>query len=427
MTNDPPSPASADPSAGRNQVELPRPTAAPMILSLGMVLLAAGFILGTAFLVVGAVVVVAGLAVWVGQMLPGRGHVHEPLVEPERRPRPVQGQAGKVERLETGMPGYRLRLPVRVHPISAGVKGGILGGLVMPIPALIWGWLSGYGVWYPVNLLAGMMLPGIGSMPDDELRQFHATLFTVAVLIHVVTSLVVGLVYGVLLPTLPEIPRPLAWGGLLMPVLWTAASFGLMEILNPVLRRNVDWPAYIGSQFIFGVVSALVFMRAERLGEIPAALLGGAAGGLVMPLPAVLWSLSTGHGLWYPANLLAAMVPGLGGRSVEELEQFHAGWLTWAVVLHAALSLDFGLAYGLVLPKLWPIPAPLAWGGLVMPILWTGASFGLMGVVNPVLQQRVNWPWFIVSQFVFGVAAAIVVVRSETVPVPPAGAAAGPT
>jgi len=77
--------------------------------------------------------------------------------------------------------------------------------------------------------------------------------------------------------------------------------------------------------------------------------------------------------------------------------------------------------YGLLLPRLRPIPGPMAWGGLVMPLLWTGISYGLMGVVNPVLQQRVDWPWFIASQFVFGVAAAIVVVRSETVHIPPAG------
>jgi hypothetical protein len=29
------------------------------------------------------------------------------------------------------------------------------------------------------------------------------------------------------------------------------------------------------------------------------------------------------------------------------------------------------------------------------------------------LQERVDWPWFIASQFVFGLAAAIIVVRSE--------------
>jgi hypothetical protein len=44
-----------------------------------------------------------------------------------------------------------------------------------------------------------------------------------------------------------------------------------------------------------------------------------------------------------------------------------------------------------------------------------------MGVVNPLLQRRVDWPWFIASQFVYGVCAAVVVVRSEKVYIAPAG------
>ena len=91
------------------------------------------------------------------------------------------------------------------------------------------------------------------------------------------------------------------------------------------------------------------------------------------------------------------------------------------------MSLGFGLAYGILLPRLRPIPGPLAWGGLVMPLLWTAVSYGLMGVVNPLLQERVDWPWFVVSQFVFGIVAAIVVVRSEKVHIPPAGAGPEPT
>jgi hypothetical protein len=48
-----------------------------------------------------------------------------------------------------------------------------------------------------------------------------------------VLSAVIGLIYGVLLPTLPEIPRPIAWGGLLAPILWTAVSYAAMRFVNP--------------------------------------------------------------------------------------------------------------------------------------------------------------------------------------------------
>ena len=145
---------------------------------------------------------------------------------------------GGVEQLRPGMPGYRLRLPEDVHPISAGLKGGIVGGLVMPVPALLWGLLSGHGLWYPVNLLAGMVLPGVGKMTVPELEQFHASLLLVAVVIHVVMSVVIGLIYGVLLPTLPEVPRPIAWGGLLMPLLWTGVSYVLMGSSTRCCRRR---------------------------------------------------------------------------------------------------------------------------------------------------------------------------------------------
>jgi hypothetical protein len=109
-------------------------------------------------------------------------------------------------------------------------------------------------------------------------------------------------------------------------------------------------------------------------------------------------------------------------RSGEaELRQFHAEWFIPALLIHAGLSAAFGLAYGLALPRLRPIPSPFVWGALLLPLLWTGASYGLMGVVNPTLQAGVEWPWFIVSQFVFGLAAATVVVRSEKIDVPPVG------
>ena len=76
----------------QHELEMPRPTIAPLTLSLGLAMLAVGVITSPAFLVVGAGIIVAGLGLWIANLLPGRGHIHEPFVPLARRPRPVSGQ-----------------------------------------------------------------------------------------------------------------------------------------------------------------------------------------------------------------------------------------------------------------------------------------------------------------------------------------------
>ena len=97
------------------------------------------------------------------------------------------------------------------------------------------------------------------------------------------------------------------------------------------------------------------------------------------------------------------------------MHSFRSDWLAAAIGIHVAFSLGFGLIYGVLLPRVPRFSKAFAWGGLVLPLAWTGMSYSLMGIVNPVLQERVDWPWFIASQFVFGIVAAIVVHRSEMV------------
>ena len=76
------------PPEGPAAVEMPRPTAAPLVLAVGMTLLAAGVPLGSGFLVVGVLAIVAGLGIWLAQFRRGRGHVHEPVVAPRWASRP---------------------------------------------------------------------------------------------------------------------------------------------------------------------------------------------------------------------------------------------------------------------------------------------------------------------------------------------------
>ncbi|HTN74905.1 MAG TPA: hypothetical protein VL096_06650 [Pirellulaceae bacterium] len=403
-----------------DSVLMPEPTVAPLVLALGLAMLALGVAFGWPFMLVGAILLFTGLGQWVAQLLPGRGHIHEPLTA--QLPTPILARPGMVDSLRPGVPGYRFRLPEKVHPISAGIKGGIVGGLLMPIPALLYGVLSGHGIWYPINLLSGMVLPGVDTLSVSELEQFRPLLLVASSVIHVVISLIVGLIYGVLMPTLPNIPKPIAWGGLLMPILWSSVVYSSLGVVNPLLSIGVDWPWFLFSQFIFGIVVAFVVVQNERRTPLAAGVLGGFIGGLIMPIPAILWALVTERSIWYPVNLLAAMIyPEMREMASGKLQEFKLEWIASAIVLHFAMTFAFGVIYGLLLPRVKAIPAPLAWGGLVLPLVWTGMSYGSMGIVNPLLQERVDWPWFVVSQFVFGIVAALVVLRSEMVAIAPAG------
>jgi hypothetical protein len=253
-------------SATPGSVEMPRSTAWPIVLALGIALFSAGAVANVALSVVGGLLFVIALTGWIGQLLSGRGHEHLAMVEPALRPQSIGIRPGMVEQLRPGVAGYRFQLPEKIHPISAGVKGGIVGGLVMPIPALTYGLLSGHGLWFPVNLLTGMVVPGISGETAAQLEQFSATGLVLGIIIHAAFSVAFGLFFGVVSPTLPPIPGgALIAGGVLMPLLWTGLCHGVMGIVNPLLNEFVSWPWFIASQVVYGLAMSIVVINSEKV------------------------------------------------------------------------------------------------------------------------------------------------------------------
>jgi hypothetical protein len=115
--------------------------------------------------------------------------------------------------------------------------------------------------------------------------------------------------------------------------------------------------------------------------------------------------------LWYPVNLLAAVaMPEMAHAGPAELRAFDLTALIIGIVAHGAISILAGLLYAVILPML--ARRHMLWGGLVAPLLWTGGLWTVLGIVNPVLNARVDWVWFIVSQIVYGLAAGYVVWRA---------------
>jgi hypothetical protein len=252
-------PSAADDSS----VEMPRPTVWPMVLALGLMLLAAGLLTNRLFSVLGAVMSVAGLAGWIGQLAPGAGACRERLAPEESRSAPIRPARVRVAHVKPGRPGYRARIPERVHPYRAGLKGGVAGGTVMAITATLYGLISGRGIWYPTNLLAAMVLPQFNTASIDRLKAFSLLALIMGITIHAVASISMGLILAVIMPMLPR--GRFIWGSLVGPLLWTGAVYGFMGVLNPVMNEHVQWSWFVASQLAYGVAAVLVILRSEKV------------------------------------------------------------------------------------------------------------------------------------------------------------------
>ena len=148
---------------------------------------------------------------------------------------------------------------------------------------------------------------------------------------------------------------------------------------------------------------------------ISAGVRGGLAGSVAMAVLACGYGLLKVGSIWYPINLLAAVVYAQSVKlTPAELNAFHLDSLAIALGVHAVVSTLVGLLYGVMLP-MFP-RRPIVLGGLIVPVLWSGMLHPLLNLLNPLLASRIDWFWFVASQVAFGLVAGAVVVRRSPMP-----------
>ena len=130
-------------------------------------------------------------------------------------------------------------------------------------PALLYGWLRHHSIWWPVNLLGGAGVAHWNNPSVADIAQFHWPGLLMASAIQIVVSLLVGLLYGAMLPMMPQ--HPIVLGGFLAPVLWTGVIHAFMNVINPVLDSNIAWGWFLVSQVTFGLVAGWVVSRQSRI------------------------------------------------------------------------------------------------------------------------------------------------------------------
>jgi len=258
-------------------IELPSPTTWPMVLALGIALVLTGLVTSGFVSLLGLLLTVLGSIGWFRQVLPHE--VHEAV--------PVHAEEIQIASTRTtarGLPKsamHRKIVPVESFQITTGLKGGIAGGIAMTVPAALFSLLKYHSVWYATNLLAaGGFLDWAGAS-DAFLSEFHLRGLLAALAIHGVMCLLVGLLYGAVLPMFPK--YPILTAGVLVPVFFSAILYSVIGVLSPILNQRIDWNWFVPSQLAFGLVCGYVVnlqakVRTKQFRELPFAVRAGVHG-----------------------------------------------------------------------------------------------------------------------------------------------------
>ena len=156
-----------------------------------------------------------------------------------------------------------IRVPARVYPYAAGFYGGLLGGLVMIPVAIGYGLVSGHGIWYPVNLIAATLIRAWQQESPEQLAQFNLLGLILGLAIHIVMSTGLGLLFAVMLPTLPG--PPLLWAFLVGPILWFGAVYAGLPLFNPVMARYIDLPSFALANILYSLVLGTWVARTPKI------------------------------------------------------------------------------------------------------------------------------------------------------------------
>jgi len=257
-----------------DEVVLPVPTAWPMVLALGVSLMIAGMVTHWVVSLLGAVLAIRSTIGWFFEVLPREHHAS---VEVHADHILISTTRKRHEQLWTD-PQHRKLLPVETFSLAAGIKGGIAGGIAMVVPATAFGLLKYHSLWYAANLLAAGGFVGWASESNAFLGQFHLMGLLAAFGIHALTSLLVGLLYGAMLPMFPR--KPILTAGFIAPFLWTGILYSALGVISPILNARIDWLWFVLSQIAFGLVCGFVVnlqvkVRTPQFRALPFAVRAG--------------------------------------------------------------------------------------------------------------------------------------------------------
>ncbi len=248
-----------------DSIEMPAPTLLPLVLALGLMLAFFGVIFQAYLIYLGLAISLIAAFGWWRQVIPTEAH-EEVALDLKHRPSGVALSTVQVARLSAGSAGHNMEVAGEAREYSAGVLGGLVGGAFMAVLACLYGLFAHHSIWFPINLLAGVVMPSVGNQTVEQLSAFNGGAFTAALIGHVGLSILVGVLYAVTLPMFPKYAP--FWAGFLMPLVWTGLVATILNLINPTLNGLINWPWYLVCQLGFGLACGFVVARSEKINTL---------------------------------------------------------------------------------------------------------------------------------------------------------------
>ncbi|KAJ7494588.1 hypothetical protein B0H11DRAFT_908791 [Mycena galericulata] len=202
-----------------------------------------------------------------------------------------------------------------------------------------------------------------GQRPSSRRLILNATLKMA--LVFGVSTIVLGTILWVALPTLEEDDRP---------KLKIPKSFAQLQDLNGILKKYRDiFPYRI---FICFVVTYLFLQAFSLPGSMYLSILGGAVWGMPIALPLVCVCVATGATLCYlissalgPALLTLPKWKAMLDRWARKIQRNQDNMISFLIVLRIA-----------PLPPHWVVNLIAPHVGISIPVFWISTALGILGV-----------------------------------------------
>lgn len=145
-----------------------------------------------------------------------------------------------------------------------GIIGGLIAGIVMWIVMAIVTLVDGQGLW--------AMLKWVGdAVYGDSWLGFNATDVFTGLIIHLITAMILGALFGVIVLPFVSTPRQLLIAGVVWgAVVWVLIGLLAVSAINPTMSQEVPTIPWLIVNLLYGLVVAFIVSPLRTTAQVNA-------------------------------------------------------------------------------------------------------------------------------------------------------------